>query len=52
MILLVMAAHETFEDHTDVQQLARQLLHRTIGENDNKTRSNDFGWAAKIGSLF
>ena len=32
MVSLVMAAHETFGDHTDVQRLARQLLNKTIGE--------------------
>ena len=32
MISLIMAANETFGDHTDVQQLARQLLNKTIGE--------------------
>ena len=32
MISLIMAANETFGDHTDVQRLARQLLNKTIGE--------------------
>ena len=32
MIDLILRAHESFSDKTDVQRLARQLLNRTVGE--------------------